>query len=131
MATYARMGLPGAIGSIDAVFEAWNKVPKEMHNMCDGDKGMGVLFEVIVTHEKLILAVGGPYGSTINNKISVKYSEFLGAMKGKLSSKDIKNKNSDVLIYPQSITKLLIFITFYIYINTNTNRIIMFYLISI
>ena len=35
MATYARMGLPGAIGSIDAVFEPWNKVPKEMHNMSD------------------------------------------------------------------------------------------------
>jgi len=92
MATYARMGLPGAIGSIDAVFEAWNKVPKEMHNMCDGDKGMGVLFEVIVTHEKLILAVAGPYGSTINDKISVKYSEFLDAMKEKLIGKDIKYK---------------------------------------
>ena len=29
IAIYARMGLPGAIGSIDAVFEPWNKVPKE------------------------------------------------------------------------------------------------------
>ena len=70
--------------------------------------------EVIVMHEKLILAVGGPYGSTINDKISVKYSEFFYAMKEKLIGKDIKNKSSDVLIYPQSTTKLLIFITFYI-----------------
>ena len=90
MASYARLGLAGCLGSIDATIFPWGKCSKEMHNACDGDKGVGVLFEVVVTHEKLILAVGGPFPSTINDKISVKYSEFMAALKSKVIASNIK-----------------------------------------
>jgi len=53
---------------------------------------VGLLYEVIVTHEKLILYVGGPWPATINDKISVKYSEFLENMKSKLIGRGIKYK---------------------------------------
>ena len=92
MRTYARIGLPGCIGSIDATFVPWDRVPKHMHNECDGDKGVGVLFEVIVTHEKLILAVGGPWAATINDKISVRYSQFMQLVRSRKIAENVKYK---------------------------------------
>ena len=92
MATYARLGLPGCIGSIDATFVPWGKVPVELHNLCDGDKGVGALFEAVVTHERLVCAVGGFFGATISDRISVKYSEYVDAVRQKAIGPDIKYK---------------------------------------
>ena len=92
MSTYARLGLPGCIGSIDATFVPWGRVPKDDHNLCDGDKGVGALFEAVVTHERLVCAVGGFFGATISDKISVKYSEYVEAVKQKVIGPDIKYK---------------------------------------
>ena len=92
MRTYARLGLPGGLASIDVTDFPWGKVRKDMKNACNGDKGSALLFEVIVTHEKLVLSVGKEFGSVIADKTSVKYSEFVEAMKQKLIAKDIKYK---------------------------------------
>ena len=92
MATYARLGIPGAAGSVDCTFIPWGRVPADMHNLCDGDKGVGALFEVVVTHEKLACAVGGFFGATISDKISVKYSEYVEALRQKVIATDVKYK---------------------------------------
>jgi hypothetical protein len=86
------LGLPGCLGSIDAVFIPWDRVPFYLKNACNGDKGVGLLYEVVVTHEKLILLVSGPFHATINDKISVKYSEFVNAMKEGVIASDVKYK---------------------------------------
>lgn len=81
MRVYAMLGLPGCVGSIDATFIPWDRVPTLEHNIHCGDKGIGLLFNVIVTHNKEVLSVSGPYPATINDKISVKYNEFLDDLK--------------------------------------------------
>ena len=81
MKTYAMLGLPGCIGSIDATFVPWGRVPTSLGNLCAGDKGKGLLYEVIVTHFKEVLSVEGGYNATVNDKISVKYSQFMDDLK--------------------------------------------------
>ena len=44
--------------------------------------GMGLLFEVVVTHSKQVISVKGSYYSTINDKNSVKYSNFIQSLFG-------------------------------------------------
>lgn len=81
MKTYIRLGLPGCIGSLDATFTPWDRCPAHLHNLCDGDKGVGLLFNVIVSHEKEVLSVSSGFYSTINDKTSVKYDDFIQLLK--------------------------------------------------
>ncbi len=62
---------------MDATFVPWEKTPKHLRNVCNGDKGKGLLYNVVVTHFKEVLAVEGSYFATINDKTSCKYSEFI------------------------------------------------------
>ena len=89
---YAFLGLPGCVGSIDAVFVPWDMVPTHLSNLCKGDKGKGLLYETIVTHCKRVISIEGSYYSTINDKNSVKYCEFLSNLKDKKIYKDISYK---------------------------------------
>jgi hypothetical protein len=50
MEAYGKLGLPGCIGSMDATFLDWDRVPHEDQNLCNGDKGKGLLYQCIVTH---------------------------------------------------------------------------------
>lgn len=90
MREYAMLGLPGCIGSIDCTFVPWERVSINLKNLYDGDKGQGVLFEVIVTHFKKVISVGNSIPGTINDKTSVKYSSFVQ----RLRSKEIYNNIS-------------------------------------
>ena len=45
MTTYSKLGLFGCVGSNDDTFVAWSGTSA---NLCSGDKGSGVLFEVVV-----------------------------------------------------------------------------------
>ena len=92
---YARMGLPGCVGSMDATFVAWEKTNKNLRNVCDGDKGVGLLYNTVVTHFKKVVAVEGSYYSTINDKISVKYSDYVNALEMQQIYKDVSYKISD------------------------------------
>ena len=81
MTEYARLGLPGCIGSMDATFAAWEMCSRNLKNVCDGDKGKGLLWNVVVTHFKLVVSVDGPFPATVNDKISVKYNDFIRRMR--------------------------------------------------
>lgn len=59
MDTYAMLGLPGCCGSIDATFVPWESCCHNLKNVCNGDKGQGLLYEVIVNHEKRVLSIEG------------------------------------------------------------------------
>ena len=52
-------------------------VPDIHGNAADGDKGRGVLFNVICDHNKEILHVQPFVLASNNDKISIKYNEFL------------------------------------------------------
>ena len=81
MRDYIRLGLPGAVGSIDATFVPWDRCPAELHNLCDGDKGVGLLFNVVVTHTREVVSVSNGFYATINDKTSVKYDDFIQKLK--------------------------------------------------
>lgn len=83
MREYSMLGLPGCVGSIDCTFVGWDRVSANLKNLYNGDKGQGVLFEVIVTHFKKIVHVGNSIPGTINDKTSVKYSEFVTKLRNK------------------------------------------------
>lgn len=89
MREYLMIGLAGCVGSVDGVFIPWDAIPFEDGNLCKGDKGKGLLFEVIVTHCKRCISIEGSYYSTINDAGSVKYSKFLSDLKEKKIYKDL------------------------------------------
>jgi hypothetical protein len=92
MEIYSKLGLPGCVGSIDCTFVPWEKCSHFLKNVCGGDKGQGFLFEVVVDHNRFVLSVQGPYYATINDKNSVKYSEFLDAMRNENFIQDVAYK---------------------------------------
>ena len=77
MKMYAMLGLPGCIGSLDATFVPCDGLSQSQKNMMNGDKGSGLLFNVIVDHFKRVLYVQDPVYATINDKISVKYNDVI------------------------------------------------------
>ena len=81
MKVYGRLGLPGCVGSIDATFVGWDRVPSHLRNSVNGDKGKGYLYQVIVNHVRKVLNVDGGYPSTTNDKTSVKYNQFIADIK--------------------------------------------------
>jgi len=55
MDTYARLGFPGAVGSVDCTHVPWNKCPIELKNLCKGkEKFPSLSFEVVVDHTRRI-----------------------------------------------------------------------------
>lgn len=69
-------GLPGAGGSVDCVHWAWDNCPAGIRADCKGKEGhTTVVFEVIGSHTKRILAVSGPYFGTWNDKTIARLDE--------------------------------------------------------
>ena len=76
MRTYAMLGLPGCVGSVDATFIPWETCNNALQNLCSGDKGKGLLYQAVVTHNREALAIEGSYYSTLSDKIMCKYMKF-------------------------------------------------------
>ena len=51
-----------------------------LKNLMMGDKGSGLLFNVVVDHSKRVLFVQDPVYATINDKISVKYNDLVNSL---------------------------------------------------
>lgn len=82
VANYARLGSPGCVGSIDGTFVGpWDGVSRNLKNVMEGDKGKGLIYEVVIEHSGLVLSVEGGYYGTVNDKTSIKYSDFIGKLR--------------------------------------------------
>jgi hypothetical protein len=58
MQTYAKIGLAGAVGSVDVTHVLWGKCPKHLHSLCIGKEGKpSIAFECVVDHSYEILSV--------------------------------------------------------------------------
>ena len=69
MALYERLGLPGCAGSIDCVHLVWDRCPAKWANLCRGkDKVTTIVFEVVASHTKKVMAVSSWYYGTWNDK---------------------------------------------------------------
>jgi hypothetical protein len=73
---YAKVGVPGCIGSIDCVHIGWDMCPAGYQADCIGKEGYPTLaFEVIVSHTRKILAVTQSFFGTWNDKTIVRYDD--------------------------------------------------------
>ncbi len=55
MEVYARLGLPGAMGSMDCTHVNWDMCPVKLAHLCTGKSGKPTLaFEVVVDHSRRI-----------------------------------------------------------------------------
>ena len=78
LAAYARVGLPGAIGSMDVVHLAWCMCPAALGNLATGKEGYpSVAYNVMCDHSGRVLCVlPGAYGAT-NDKTIVQFDNFV------------------------------------------------------
>ena len=74
----------------------WDRCPTSQHNLCNGDKGVGLLYNVVVSHERKVLSVSQGFAATINDKISVKYDQFIH----KLKNNELGNNLSYTILVP-------------------------------
>lgn len=98
---YAKLGLPGCIGSIDCVHIGWDMCPAGYHADCVGKEGYPTLaFEVVVSHTRRILAVTQSFFGTWNDKTIVKFDDKVSRLRSepfytnyKWSMKDSEGNN--------------------------------------
>jgi hypothetical protein len=70
---YSAKGMSGRIGSVDCVHIAWDKCPKQYHNMYHGKEGFpSIAYEVICTAKKIIQSVTFGHSGSRNDKHIVK-----------------------------------------------------------
>jgi hypothetical protein len=69
MEVYARMGLPGAMGSCDCTHVYWDCCPGRLYNYCYGkEKKPTLAFEVVVDHSRRIHSVSRHFFGAANDK---------------------------------------------------------------
>jgi hypothetical protein len=65
---YKRLGVPGCTGSVDCVHWGWDMCPAGLQSDCKGKEGFPtVVFQVIVSHTRKILAVSNVFYGTWND----------------------------------------------------------------
>lgn len=78
---YARMGLPGCIGSTDCVHIRWERCPAGSRSLHKGKEGYPTLsYEVTVDHSKRIIGVTQGHPGARNDKTIVKFDGFVSAI---------------------------------------------------
>ena len=78
---YARMGLPGCIGSTDCVHIRWERCPAGSRSSHKGKEGYPTIsYEVTVDHSKKIIAVTQGHPGARNDKTIVKFDGFVTAI---------------------------------------------------
>lgn len=78
---YARMGLPGCIGSTDCVHIRWERCPAGGRTGHKGKEGYPTLsYEVTVDHSKRIMAATQGHPGARNDKTIVKFDGFVTAL---------------------------------------------------
>lgn len=88
---YARMGLPGAIGSTDCVHVKWERCTHSLSNLCTGKEGYPTLaWQATVNHKmRFMSATRSFYGST-NDKTICKFDNLTQRIRnGQLFADDV------------------------------------------
>jgi hypothetical protein len=77
MNVYARLGLPGTIGSMDVTHVRWDRCPAYERHMHVGKEGYPSLaFQVVVDHCRLIHAVSHGFKGACNDQTIARNDEF-------------------------------------------------------
>ena len=77
MDIYARLGIPGTIGSMDVTHVRWDRCPVYERHMHVGKEGYPTLaFQVVVDHSRLIHAVSRAFKGACNDQTIARNDEF-------------------------------------------------------
>jgi len=77
IAIYAKIGLPGTIGSIDCTHLEWARCPKQLNHSCKGKEQSPTLaFQVVCSHTRLILHCSNFFYGTIHDTTVAKNDWF-------------------------------------------------------
>lgn len=75
--TYARLGFPGAVGSVDCTHIFWDKCPVALSNLCKGkEKFPSLSFEVVVDHDRRIHSCTDGFVGTAPDSVIVVNDEY-------------------------------------------------------
>jgi hypothetical protein len=100
MLQYSQLGLPGAVGSVDATHLHWRKCPVELTNFCKGKEGYPtVAFQVVVNHSRKIMSVGELFYGGHNDKTLNRFDEFVI----QISEKSLFDDEEFIIIAPDGI----------------------------
>ena len=90
MDVYARMGLPGCIGSTDCVHLKWDRCPTGICNLCCGKEGFPSLaYSCEVDHHRKILGATASFFGARNDKTIVRHDKYITDVKYKLVHEEI------------------------------------------
>lgn len=79
---YARLGVPGCVGSVDCVHIGWDMCPAGVNADCNGKEGFPTLaFQVIASHSRKILAVTPSFFGSWNDKTIVKFDKQVNELR--------------------------------------------------
>lgn len=82
MSVYAKLGIPGCVGSIDCVHLKWDKCPAWLLNECKGKEGYpSLVYEVCVDHMRRIRSCTNEFYGSVNDKTIIKYDEYITDVK--------------------------------------------------
>lgn len=82
LSVYAKLGLPGCVGSIDCVHLKWDKCPVWLSNECKGKEGYpSLVFEVCVDHMRRVRASTNSFYGSLNDKTIIKYDDYIQAVR--------------------------------------------------
>ncbi len=81
---YELLGLPGCVGSIDCVHVVWDCCRASLLSSCRGkEKVPTLVFQVVVSPTKKILAVQGYYYGCLNDKTIARFDPAISALRAK------------------------------------------------
>lgn len=102
MSDYARMGLPGAIGSTDCVHVKWERCPHGLLNVCTGKEGYATLaWQATVNHKMRFISVTRSFYGSSNDKTICKFDNLTQRMKSNIIYNEdvfeLKDENGDTI----------------------------------
>ena len=116
MTIHEKIGLPGMIGSIDAVFVNHHMGGKHLKNVSSGDKGKGYLYQAVVDHTRYCMSFEGGFFATTNGKTSVRCNKFVEGLDHHTSDRD------EMVVKERVMTHLLLMIDFFFVVTTVGKR---------
>ena len=77
MNVYAKLGFPGAIGSMDVTHVKWERCPLSLKNKCKGKESFSSLaFQCVVNHQRYIMHASDDFFGSANDKTVSRYDTF-------------------------------------------------------
>ena len=91
LAVYARLGFPGAIGSVDCTHVRWFRCPALFQNTYSGkDKKATIAYEVTVNHSGRCLHISAGHPGSRNDKTIVKTDKLVMDLKNNKILQDVE-----------------------------------------